>query len=118
MRTAFLITPLMICILHAVPATARTQILGPGEVAVTRAPPKSISVMSMGQIEAINFESKRVWINGVSYGFDSATRFFDRAGHKSQSTQLKAGDWINFWIKSGSTQTTPALEQVALLSKI
>lgn len=115
MKTAFLITTLVIGILHALPATARTQILTPGEVVVNRAPPKSISVMSMGQIEAINFELKRVRINGVSYGFDSATRFFDRVGHKTQSTQLKAGDWINFWIKSGSTPT--ALEQVTLLGK-
>lgn len=117
MKTVSLIFPLVIGILTALPATARTQILNPGEVAVTRASTQSVSVVSMGQIQAINFESKRVWINGVSYGFDSATRFIDRVGHKTQSTQLKAGDWINFWIKSGSTQAIPALEQVTLLGK-
>ena len=117
MKTVFLIFILMSGILTVQPTIARMQVLKPGEVAIAHSPSKFASVISMGQIETINFDTKRVRINGVSYSFDSATRFFDRANHKSQATQLKAGDWINFWIKSSSTQTTPALEQVTLLGK-
>ncbi len=115
MKMAFLILPLISGIMATYPAIGRMQITG--ETAVSRPAPQPVTVVSMGQVEAIDYVNKRLQINGVSYAFDPATSFFDVAGHRTQSTRLQAGDWINFWIKPGSTQATPTLVQVALIRK-
>lgn len=116
MKMAFLILPLMSGILTVQPALAR-QMSNPGETVVSQPAPKSVAVMSMGKIEAIDVVTKRLRVNGVSYGIDPATLFFDRSGRRTQAARLKTGDWINFWIKSGPATVTPTLEQVVVLDK-
>ena len=117
MKMFFLIIPLLSGIMTIQPVLARMQIISPGETIVVKPISQPTTVMSMGQIETIDATAKRVRINGVNYVLESSTRFFDAGGHKSQATQLKPGDWINFWIKSNSPPGAPTLEQVISRNK-
>ena len=116
MRMTFLVLPLLSGLLAPQLVLASTMALTPGAVAKPRVAPQPHSVMSMGKIDAVDLNAQKIRINSVDYSFNSgATRFVRVSGAALQPAQLKAGDWIHFWIKPGIPQHTPAIERVELL---
>lgn len=112
MKKAYLVLPLISGLLVVQMAMASTMVMKPGETATRLPAPQPHSVMSMGKIEAIDLNARKIRINSVDYRFDpGATRFVSVSG----AAQLKAGDLIHFWIKPEMTQHVPVIDQVELL---
>ena len=95
---------------------AVTSIALPGAAPAPHVTPRVQSVMSMGKLDAIDLVAKTFHINGVAYSFEGGSvRFVNTNGGAMQAAQLKAGDWVQFWIKPSSTQRTPQVERVVLM---
>ena len=116
MKTAYLGLLVISGLLLAQMAMAGGMVMKPGTAPREITAPKPRSVMSMGKIEAINLDARKIRINAVDYSFDSGTtRFVGVSGAALPPAQLKAGDWIHFWIKPQTSQRTPGIERVELL---
>jgi hypothetical protein len=116
MRMTFLVLPLLSGLLAPQILLASTMALTPGAVAKPRVAPQPHSVMSMGKIDAVDLNAQKIRINSVDYNFNSsATYFVSVSGATLQPAQLKAGDWIHFWIKPGMPQHKSGIERVELL---
>ena len=112
MKTINLVLSLISGFLLVQMAMASTMVMKPGETLRRLPAPQPHSVMSMGKIEAIDLNLRKIRINAVDYSFDpGATRFVSVSG----AAQLKAGDLIHFWIKPGMAQHAPVIDQVELL---
>ncbi len=112
MKTINLVLSLMSGLLMVQMAMANTMVMKPGETLRRLPAPQPHSVMSMGKIEAIDLNLRKIRINAVDYSFDpGATRFVGVSG----AAQLKAGDLIHFWIKPEMAQHVPVIDKVELL---
>lgn len=116
MKKVYLVLPLISGLLMVQMAMASTMVMKPGETPRQLPLPKPHSVMSMGKIEAIDLNARKLRINAVDYSFEPGTRFSGISGAALQPAQLKAGDWVHFWIKPGAGQRSPAIERVELLA--
>lgn len=116
MKMAYLVLALISGLLGVQSTMARTMVMKPGTMEQQLAAPKPHSVMSMGKIEAIDLNARKIRINAVDYSFAPGTRFSGISGAALQPAQLKAGDWIHFWIKPETNQHTPVIERVDLLA--
>jgi len=121
MNTKYFLVPLLAAILSAhsvlaVTMTRQPDAAGSANVdAKSRGVPKVQSVMSMGKLDAIDVAAQTFRINGVTYSFEGGVRFVNTNGRAMQAAQIKAGDWVQFWIKSSHTQRTPQVERVVLM---
>jgi hypothetical protein len=118
MNTKILVYVMLSGLLTVNSCFAVTSIALPG-AAPAPAPhvtPKVQSVMSMGKLDAIDLVAKTFHINGVAYSFEgSGVRFVNTNGGAMQAAQLKAGDWVQFWIKPATAQRMPQVERVVLM---
>ena len=95
---------------------AVTSIALPGAAPAPHVTPKVQSVMSMGKLDAIDLAARTFHINSVAYSFEgSGVRFVNTNGGAMQAAQLKAGDWVQFWIKPSVIHHTPQVERVVLM---
>ena len=118
MKATNLVLMLISGLLMGQTVMASTMVVKPGTSVKPTATPTPHSVMSMGKIDAINLDARKIRVNGVDYSFDAGTtRFINVSGAYLQPEQLKAGDWIHFWIKpaTGQHTHTPAIDRVELL---
>ena len=118
MKASYLVLMLISGLLVGPMVMASTMVAKPGASVKPDATPTPHSVMSMGKIDAINLDARKIRVNGVDYSFDAGTtRFIDVSGAYLQPELLKAGDWIHFWIKPVSGQHTygSAIDRVELL---
>lgn len=91
-------------------ASASIEVVRPHVIPVVQ------SVMSMGKLDAIDLVARTFHINSVAYSFEgSGVHFVNTNGGAMQAAQLKAGDWVQFWIKPSATQHTPQVERVVLM---
>ena len=118
MKTTNLVLMLISGLFMGQIAMASTMVVKPGASVKHAATPTPHSVMSMGKIDSINLDARKIRVNGVDYSFDAGTtRFINVSGAYLQPEQLKAGDWIHFWIKPSTGQHTHslAIDRVELL---
>ena len=118
MKTTNLVLMLISGLLMGQIVMASTMDVKPGTSVKHAATPTPHSVMSMGKIDAINLDARKIRVNGVDYSFDAGTtRFINVSGAYLQPELLKAGDWIHFWIKPVTGQRThgSAIDRVELL---
>ncbi|MHB1245192.1 MAG: hypothetical protein ACYCZH_02035 [Sulfuriferula sp.] len=113
MKNVYLVVSLISGFLVVQMAMASTVIMKHGETFTQFPAPKPHSVMSMGTIEAIDQNTRKIRINAVDYSFNpSTTRFVSVSG----AAQLKPGDLIHFWIKPETAQSVPTIDKVELLA--
>lgn len=113
MKIAYLVAALVSGLLASHMAMASTMVMKPGETHRHSPVSKPLSVMSMGTIEAIDLNTRKIRINAVDYSFNpSTTRFVSVSG----AAQLKPGDLIHFWIKPETAQSVPTIDKVELLA--
>ena len=118
MKASYLVLMLISGLLVGPMVMASTMVVKPGASVKPAATPTPHSVMSMGKIDAINLDARKIRVNGVDYSFDAGTtRFINVSGAYLQPELLKAGDWIHFWIKPSTGQHTHslAIDRVELL---
>jgi hypothetical protein len=116
MNTKILVFVLLGGLLTVNSCLAVTSIALPGAAPAPHVTPKVQSVMSMGKLDAIDLAAKTFHINGVAYSFEgSGVRFVNTNGGAMQAAQLKAGDWVQFWIKPATAQRMPQVERVVLM---
>ena len=113
MKLSYLVVALIGCLLALNMTMASTMVMKPGETLRHSPVYKPLSVMSMGKIEAIDQNARKIRINAVDYSFNpSTTRFVSVSG----AAQLKPGDLIHFWIKPETAQSVPTIDKVELLA--
>lgn len=113
MKNVYLVVSLISGLMVMQMGMASTMVMKPGETLRHSSAPKPQSVMSMGKIEAIDLNTRKIRINAVDYSFNpSTTRFVSVSG----AAQLKPGDLIHFWIKPETTQSGPTIDKVELLA--